>query len=397
MLTRIASVLLSINCAFCVKNSTEPVSFQAKEKGNYNILELWYDKPAAEWTQALPVGNGRLGAMVFGGIKKERIQLNEDSIWAGPPVPHAKEGMYEAMVQTRELLFKGQYERAEKVAQASLPPRIAPRSHQTLGDLNLTFDIEGEVSNYRRELNLNTAIATTTFVIEGVYYKREVFSSPVDQVLIIRLSADKSKKVSVKADLSRPADYNLRVNWKDMLEMHGQVTQDGKHKGVLYTAFCKAKADGGRVNIKNGQLNVRNANAVTLYIAAETDYNAKEPFKPLPKEYTRKLCQKQIEQAVGKSYKQLRESHITEHQRLFGRVQMDLGSSESSSKPTDQRLAAVKNGEDDPALATLYFQYGRYLLISSSRPGTLPANLQGIWNEHIEAPWNADYHININL
>jgi alpha-L-fucosidase 2 len=390
------AILLGLFIFGC-QSLMEPTSSRQQDEEDFKNLQLWYDKPAEEWTQALPVGNGRLGAMVFGGIQKERIQLNEDSVWAGPPVPEAKEGMFEAIEQTRELIFKGQYSEAEEVAQQSLPPRIAPRSHQTLGDLYLTFPIQPNVSEYRRELNLDTAIAATTFIADGVSYRRQVFSSPVDQVLVVRLTADQPKKISVKADMTRPVDYQTNAKGKDTLEMYGQISQDGKHKGVRYSALCKAKTEGGTISSKGTTLDIRNADTVTFYIAAATDYNAKEPSKPLSKGYAHQLCQKQLEQAVQKPYKELSESHIAGHQRLFGRVQMDLGSSQISSGPTDQRLAAVKNGEDDPALATLYFQYGRYLLISSSRPGTLPANLQGIWNEHIDAPWNADYHININL
>jgi alpha-L-fucosidase 2 len=388
---KISDFDLGVN-PFAGQDAVKP-KIQVKSKN----LQLWYDKPATQWTQALPVGNGRLGAMVFGGIEKERIQLNEDSVWAGPPFPEAKEGMFEAIEQTRELIFNGQYQEAERVAQESLPPRIAPRSHQTLGDLHLTFPIEADVSKYRRELNLDTAIAATTFIVDGVRYRREVFSSPIDQVLVVRLTADQLKKISVKADIDRPVDYQTAAITNDTLEMQGQISQNGKHKGVRYMAMCKAKTEGGTILAKGTALDIRNADTVTLYITAATDYNAKEPFKPFPKEYARQLCQKQLEQAVQRSYNQLRESHIAEHQRLFGRVRIDLGSSKNISKPTDQRLEAVKNGDDDPALAALYFQYGRYLLISSSRPGTLPANLQGIWNEHIAAPWNADYHTNINL
>jgi alpha-L-fucosidase 2 len=305
--------------------------------------------------------------------------------------------MFEAIEQARELIFKGRYSEAERVAQESLPPRIAPRSHQTLGDLQLTFAIQGDVSEYRRELNLDTAIAATMFTVDGVNYRREVFSSPVDQVLVVHLTADQPRKISVKADMTRPVDYSTDAITNDTLEMHGQISQDGKHKGVRYAALCKAKTKGGTISSKGGTLDIHNADTVTLYITAATDYNLKEPSKPLPKEYAGQLCRKQLEQAARKSHKKLRENHIAEHQRLFSRVKMYLGSSEISSRPTDQRLMAVKAGEDDPALATLYFQYGRYLLISSSRLGTLPANLQGIWNEHIDAPWNADYHININL
>lgn len=396
-LIRIVAVVFLLNSASCVERSVEQASDKVQGRVDIKSQLLWYDKPASKWVEALPVGNGRLGAMVFGRAEKERIQLNEESVWAGPPYPEAKEGMYEAIEETRKLIFAGQYQKAEQTAQASLPPRISPRSHQTLGDLNLTFDIEGEMSGYRRQLNLNTAIATTTFAADGVKYSREVFSSPVDQVLVVRITADQPKKISVKAALSRPVDFDVHAIGDDMLEMYGQVTQKGKHKGVMYSAICKARADGGTVSSNGSALDIRNANSVTLYLAAATDYNKENPFKPLPKKHASRLCKKQISQAIRKSYLNLRNSHVAEHHRLFGRVQMDLGSTEISSLPTDQRLKAVKDGKDDPALATLYFHYGRYLLICSSRPGTLPANLQGIWNEHIAAPWNADYHTNINL
>ncbi|MCK5563759.1 MAG: glycoside hydrolase family 95 protein, partial [Planctomycetes bacterium] len=396
-LIRIVAVVFLLNSASCVEQPVEQASDKVRNRENLNSQLLWYDKPASKWVEALPVGNGRLGAMVFGSVEKERIQLNEDSVWAGPPYPKAREGMYEAIEETRKLIFEGRYQKAEHTAQASLPPRISPRSHQTLGDLNLTFDIEGDISNYRRQLNLNTAVATTTFEANGVHYKREVFSSPVDQVLVVRITADQPKKISVKAAMSRPADFDVRAIGKDMLEMYGQVTQNKKHKGVIYSAICKAKAEGGKVEIINKSLDVRDADSVTFYLAAATDYNKANPFKPMPKKHAPKLCKKQIAQAIRKSYSNLRNRHAAEHYRLFGRVQMDLGTTEISSLPTDQRLKAVKNGKDDPALATLYFNYGRYLLISSSQPGTLPANLQGIWNDYTRAPWNADYHTNINL
>ncbi len=396
-LIRIVAVVFLLNSASCVEQSAEQASDKGRGRGYLNSQLLWYDKPASKWIEALPVGNGRLGAMVFGSVEKERIQLNEGSVWAGPPYPQAREGMYEAIEETRKLIFAGQYQKAEHTAQASLPPRIAPMSHQTLGDLNLTFDIEGEVSGYRRELDLNTAIVTTTFEANGVFYKREVFSSPIDQVLVVRLTADQPKKISVKTALSRPVDFDVHAVGEDMLEMYGQITQKGKHKGVIYSAVCKAMADGGKVEIINKSLDVRDADSVTFYLAAATDYNKENPFKPLPEKHASRLCKKQIAQAIRKPYLNLRNSHVAEHHRLFGRVQMHLGTTEISSLPTDQRLKAVKNGKDDPALATLYFQYGRYLLISSSRPGTLPANLQGIWNHHTAAPWNADYHTNINL
>lgn len=359
-------------------------------------LLLWYQQPTEKWTQALPVGNGRLGAMVFGGIEKERIQLNEDSVWAGPPVPEAKDGMFEAIEKTRELLFQGQYQKAEKTAQRSLPPRISPRSHQTLGDLHLTFDLQGETSEYRRQLDLATAVATTTFIADGVSYKREVFASPVDDVLAVRLTADKPASISVEIGLSRPENAIIETAGSDALVMYGQAAQGDKHKGVKYHCRLQAFAQSGKVTANESTLTVTKADSVTLLIAAATDYNAPSPTSPLTRDLGA-VCQKTISRANQKSYKDLYSDTVTEHQKLFDRVQMDLGRTDAADKPTDERLKAVKTGKADPSLATLYFQYGRYLLICSSRPGTLPANLQGLWNEHIAAPWNADYHTNINL
>lgn len=377
--------------------SFTPICQASSNAINSEKLALWYQQPAEKWEQALPVGNGRLGAMVFGGIKNERIQLNEDSVWAGPPVPQAQDGMFEGIQKSRDLIFDEKYAEAEKAAQRILPPRIAPRSHQTLGDLLLDFDLKGEVSQYRRELNLDTAVATTTFIVDGVRYTRRVFSSPVDQVLVIRLTADKPAKLSLKAALDRPADYCVHATSDDTLQMHGQVSHKGKHLGVHYVSLCHAKIKGGKIISRETSLDIQNADTVTLFLAAGTDYNPQNPSSPLPQEKVLQTCQNHLKNALQKSFTKLNDDHISEHQRLFRRVKLDLGQTDISSQPTDQRLNAVKKGAVDPALATLYFQYGRYLLISSSRPGTLPANLQGLWNKHIAAPWNADYHININM
>ncbi|MEN8126723.1 MAG: glycoside hydrolase family 95 protein [Planctomycetota bacterium] len=361
-----------------------------------NKLTLWYQQPAQKWVQALPVGNGRLGAMVFGSIEKERIQLNEDSVWAGPPVPQAQEGMYEGLQKTRDLIFKEQYTEAEKAAQSILPPRISPRSHQTLGDLHLTFDLQGEASDYRRQLDLDTAVATTTFSVDGVRYKREVFASPVDEVLAVRLSADKPASISVEIGLSRPENAVIESTGSDTLVMYGRAAQGNKQKGVKYHCRLQAFAQSGQISANEKTLTVSKADSVTLLIAAATDYNAQSPKSPLTRDLGG-LCQTTIAQANIKPYDKLRADTVAAHQRPFNRVQLDLGRTDAADKPTDQRLRAVKKGQADPSLATLYFQYGRYLLICSSRPGTLPANLQGLWNEHIAAPWNADYHININM
>ena len=362
-------------------------------------LSLWYEQPASEWTQALPVGNGRLGAMVFGKINDEIIQLNEDTLWAGPPIPQPIEGAREYIDQARKLFFEGKYTQGQKLIQQNvMSERISPRSNQTLGNLKISIpaDNSAESTDYRRSLNLNTAVAKTTFTHNNVKYTRQVFSSPIDQVLVVHITADKPGAISINIDLDRPADFQTKAQSPDTLTMTGQASHEGKHKGVKYHAQLKAKTKGGKTSVLNNSLSIRNADTVTLYLAAATDYNKTDPFKPLT-ENLASICKKQIKAASRKPYKKLKADHIAAHQKLFKRVALDLGKSPNPDLPTDQRLNAVKQGTPDPDLVALYFQYGRYLLICSSRPGCMPANLQGIWNKDIKAPWNADYHININL
>ncbi len=363
---------------------------------NAQETTLWYNKPAEKWMEALPVGNGRLGAMVFGGIEKETIQLNEESVWAGPPVPENREGAWKSIEKAREAIFNGKYVQSDSIMQTDvLSPRIAPRSYQTLGNLNLDFQLEGKAENYRRELNLDKAIAKTSFTLNGVNYTREVFSSPVDQVIVVKLSADKPKSISIDLGLDRPADFEVATVGKNKIRMFGQASQKGKHLGVKYEAQLLALPKGGKTVAENGQIKISNANSVYLFIAAATDYNANDPYSPLTHKLS-DVCAEQLKAVSKKSIDKIEADHQTEHQRLFRRVVLNLGSG-NTELPTNERLAAIKQGADDPGLMQLFFQYGRYLLISSSRPGNLPANLQGIWNNHLSAPWNSDFHTNINF
>ena len=386
----LGGIILLNSCATPVSN---PSAIKTDDS-----LCLWYDKPAQKWDQALPVGNGRLGAMVFGGVEAERIQLNEDSLWAGPPVPQPKADVYENLQKARQMLFENRQAEAESfIAHNVLAGEIKPRSYQPLGDLHLAFDLpKSKVSNYRRQLNLDTAIATTSFTIDNTTYTRQVFSSPIDQTLIIHLSTDKPKAVNLEIALDRPADFETKALGSNTLSMAGQAQHDGQHKGVFYYALLKAGAQGGKIIAKENHLVIQAADSAVIYLAAATDYNKKSPYNPLTTDLA-KQCQKQIAAAQKKDYTTLQNDHIREHQRLFERVSLDLGGKDKQPIPTDQRLEAVKQGGDDPDLVALYFQYGRYLLISSSRPGDMPANLQGIWSDGIKAPWNADYHININI
>ncbi|HWV99721.1 MAG TPA: glycoside hydrolase family 95 protein [Candidatus Acidoferrum sp.] len=356
-------------------------------------LTLWYRQPAAKWEEALPAGNGRLGAMVFGGVTNERVQLNENTIWAGPPYPEPKPGGPAVIALARQLFFAGKYSEGEKLIERQLlPPAVEPRSYQPLGDLQVAFGHTGEISGYRRELNLSTGIATTVYRADGVTYKREVFATRADDLVVVQLSADKPRKISCTVSLTRP-DSEIVTGGSDTVVLTGQAAHGHEHKGVSFEAHLCAHARNGTIQAEASSLEVVGADAVTLVLAAATDYNQTEPSKPLTRGLGRRCEQDLI--AATKGYLHLRQASIAAHQRLFNRVSFDLGP--APDKPTDERLDAVWRGDSDPALAALYLQYGRYLLLGSSRPGGLPANLQGLWNEHMRAPWNSDYHININL
>jgi alpha-L-fucosidase 2 len=354
-----------------------------------NELKLWYRQPAQEWVEALPIGNGRLGAMVFGGVQSERLQLNEDTLWSGKPIERDKPDAAKYLPEARRLLFEGKYAEGQKLVQEKIMGlRLEKGNHcyQTLGDLELSFETQGEVSDYRRELDLDTAIASVTCRIGNATFTREVFSSPVHQVIVVHLTCDKPGMVTFDAQLSRPGGASVSVA-SDSITMNGQA-DDGEGNGVTFETGLQVIPQGGKVLAKDGKaIRVENADSVILLLAAATSYRGDEPHK---------VCQQQLSEAIEKSYQELRQAHITEHQRLFRRVHLYLGES-GADLPTDERLEAMKQGGEDPELIAQYFQFGRYLLISSSRPGCMAANLQGIWADGLEPPWNSDYHININI
>lgn len=360
-----------------------------QSRQGWDDLKLWYDEPAAQWTEALPVGNGRLGAMVFGTVDTEQLQLNEDTVWAGKPVERDRVGAYKHLAEARRLIFEGKYVEGQRIMQREFMGERLIRSYQTLGDLQLRFPMgQGLITNYRRQLNLDTATASVSYQAGDATFTREVFASPVDRCIVVRLSCDRRANISFDASLSRPADFIVETVPPDRIVMIGQAAQDGEHKGVRFEAQLKIITEGGKLTTTREGLRVLGANAATLLIVAATDYRGDDP---------RTLCDEYLAAASKKKYNTLRRAHVAEHRRLFRRVSLDLGSAASLEKPTDERLEAVKKGVDDPDLCALYFQFGRYLLISSSRPGCMPANLQGLWNPHIKAPWNCDYHININV
>lgn len=511
---------------------------------------LWYSKPAdveSGWTSALPIGNGRLGAMVFGGVTLERLQLNEDTVWAGPPVPEQPESAAAGVQEARRLLWEGKIAEAERVVKEKvLGPRISPRSHQTLGDLFVEMfdaggkpglsrdvggwkrsevialkdgkvatpaewtgtamddakwsDADGEkgmsiperstvvfrtavelsedeaamgskgavielspiddqsavfingvevgrttawneafrldikggtlkagkntiavaatniggvgrmatrvkissptlTEGYKRSLDMRTGEATTEFVLDGVRYTRRVVASKPGEVVAMEIEASAAGKLNFDTWLWRQMDARFAIEGNE-LHMTGRASQGtdqngmARHPGVAFDSVARVIAPGATVKSENGRLHVRGATKATIVLAARTNYNAEDPKRALDLDRA-KACREQIDRA-GIEYAKIRGAAAKDHGSLYGRVDLTLASSKNT-EATDERLAKVRTGGTDVGLEELIFNYGRYLLIGSSRPGDMPANLQGIWNEHIDAPWNADYHTNINL
>ena len=361
-------------------------------------IVLWYRQPAEKWVEALPIGNGRLGAMVFGRIPKERIQLNEDTVWAGTPSDRNNPEALKSLPEIRRLLMAGQPREAEALADKTMigiPRRLPP--YQSLGDLWLRFSSQTDARDYRRELNLDTGIAGVSYRVGDARFAREVFSSAVDRVLVVRLTCDKPKMISFSATLNRQQDSKTETVAPDRVALSGEaIAGDDRHAeyknlgGVKFCAVLQAVLEGGKVNTSGDQVTVEGADAAALLLAASTDYRSKEP---------RQACERDLA-AAKKSYAELRAAHIADHQKIFRRVELTLtGSSDTqdlTSVPTDERLRRVQQGGTDSQLVTQYFQFGRYLLMACSRPGTLPATLQGIWNESMAPPWDSKYTININ-
>jgi alpha-L-fucosidase 2 len=371
-----------------------PLISSASEGADSAALKLWYDKPAAEWVEALPVGNGRLAAMVFGGTASERLQLNEDTLYAGGPYDPTNPEALAALPEARRLIFEGRYKEAnDLIGKKMMARHIKQMPFQPVGDLSLNFPGHEAAADYRRELDLDTAVASVAYTVGGVRHAREVFSSPVDQVIVVRLTADRPGQLSFTASMQTPQEATITTESGNTLVMRGRNGDSSGIKGVLkYQARARVFAEGGKTSADGGSVSVTNADAATILIAAATSYRSYKEVTGDPEQ----LVASYLKKASARRYAQMRAEHVREHQRLFRRVRLDLGSSDAASLPTDRRVVNFAEGKEDPQLAALYFQYGRYLLISSSRPGTQPANLQGVWNDKMTPPWESKYTININ-
>ncbi|HEY3320986.1 MAG TPA: glycoside hydrolase family 95 protein [Planctomycetota bacterium] len=365
---------------------------------------LWYTHPADKWENALPVGNGRLGAMVFGRTDEERIALNEDTFWSGGPYSQTVRGGAKALPVLQRLVFAGEYLKAHRLfGRYFMGQPVEQMKYQALGDLILKFGQSGRVKNYRMELDLDQAIVRVSYQQNGARFVREIFCSAVDQVIVIRLSCDKPKRLSFTAELrgcrntahSNYGDDYFRMDaaGSDGLVVRGKSADYlGVEGRVRHVTRLKVVADNGRVSTEDARLFVSDADAVTFYIAAATNVVSYKDLSADPEARVSGVLKK----IRRKTYAQIREAHTRDHQKLFRRVSVDLGSTRQSFLPTDERRKRF-TGADDPNLAALCLQYGRYLLIASSRPGTQPANLQGIWNASMNPPWDSKFTTNINL
>jgi alpha-L-fucosidase 2 len=371
-------------------------------------LTLFYTNAAVKWTEALPIGNGRLGAMIFGGVEREHLQLNEGTLWAGGPYDPNNTNALAALPESRKLVFDGKFDEAHRLISSNMmavPIREMP--YETVGDLWLGFPTNAMIEDYRRNLDLDTAVATVSYTANGVHFKREIFSSPVDQVIVIHLTADKPGQISFTAGMTTPQKAtvtNVNVSTLVMGGINGDAR--GINGALKFQARVLVTAQGGQLSgnsrfrsatITNDAWTFRHdiivsgADSATLLIAAATSYKNYHDVSGNPEITT----ESQIAFASMKSYDKLLKAHIAEHQKLFRRVKLDLGTTDSMKLPTDVRIAHFADG-NDPQLATIYFQFARYLLICCSRPGGQPATLQGLWNDSMTPPWDSKYTININ-
>jgi alpha-L-fucosidase 2 len=324
--------------------------------------------------------------MVFGALERERIQLNEDTLWSGAVREVNNSAASKHLGLVRELLFQGKPREAIQVADRYLmgnPKTLKP--YQSLGDLRLDLPGHGAAADYERELDLDRGVVSVSYRVGEVRYRREVFASHPDQVLVVRLTCSKPGGLTVFATLDREREFVSSGRPPNQLVMHGQLDRG---KGLEYQAVLQAAPEGGQVFAPGQRLEVRGANAVTLVLSAATSFGGQDAGE---------VSEEQAAKAARKSYAALLAAHLGDYQPLIRRVQLELGGEEAAAQPTDERLAKVKAGGEDPHLVALYFQFGRYLLLASSRPGDLPANLQGLWAEGMNPPWNSDYHLNINL
>ena len=364
-------------------------------------LKLWYNEPASEWEEALPLGNGRLGVMVFGNPSNERIQLNDDSMWPGDIGWDHPDGSKDDIEDIRELLIEGKNSEADQLMVEKFSRLGVTRSHQTLGELFINFNHQN-ITEYRRELDLNNAISRVSYKSDGHLVTEKAFVSFPHRAIIIEFSSEAEEGLNGKVSLSRPEDDGhptaaAFTNDDMLLVLQGMVTQRGGQfnseaapilEGVKFETWLLIENTGGEVIRGEDYLELKKVKKATFYLVSNSSWYH-EDFEEQNK--------KDLALLKGRDVEVLEQEHVRDYQSLFSRVELKLGDQSLDHLPTNTRLERMKLDSLDLGMEALLFQYGRYLLIGSSRVGTNPANLQGLWNQHIKAPWNADYHLNINL
>lgn len=393
----LATTIISITCS----NQFRPSHHELTDMNPATVL--WYDKPAEIWRHAVPVGNGRLGAMVFGRTDVEKIQFNEETYWSGGPYNTSVKGGHKKLDELQKLIFEGKYYQAHRIyGRYLMGYPVEQQKYQSTGDLILKFPSESVITEYVHKLDLDEAISTVSYMQDGVRFKREVFSTPIDQVIVVRLTADQPGKLSFIANLNgyrnnAHSNYATDYYYKDGYGQDGLILTGksadylGIEGKIRYEARVKALPEGGTMKVDDVHLIIDEADAVTLYIAAATNFVNYKNVSGNPK----KRIEAVLSDLEERTYDQIKTDHIAEHQKYFQRVDLDLGSKGNAFLPTDQRILKCDT-ENDPSMAALCFQYGRYMLIASSRPGTQPANLQGIWNDKMNPNWDSKYTTNIN-
>ena len=390
---------------------------EAENSATQSDLRLWYRQPAREWTEALPIGNGRLGAMMFGGLTEERLQLNEDTLWSGCPKKWNNPNAQNYLPVVRRLVMdEEKYVEADAACQHMQGPYN--ESYEPLGNLRIKFAGTEKAEAYRRELDLDTATARVGYRVDGVDFVREVFISAPDQVMVVRLTAGAPGRVSCAVSLDTPHPF-LQQTSENGIRLEGKAPShsepnyigsdnpvawdETEGKGMRFCAEVRVVARGGKTSqaaagdgISPGFVSVENADEVMLLFSAATGFRRFDQQPDLPAAAISQRCAQMLDAAARKTYAELRAAQIADHQKLFRRVALDLGA-QPNDQPTDERLKAEDAAAADPALLALYFQYGRYLLICSSRPGTQPANLQGVWNQEMRPPWSSNWTANINV
>ncbi|MEN2412255.1 glycoside hydrolase family 95 protein [Flavobacterium mesophilum] len=360
-------------------------------------LKLTYDKPATNWNEALPIGNGKLGAMVFGGVSQEHLQLNEETIWAGEPGNNVPKNTFDSIQKIRRLLNESKFEEAQNLSNKTYP-RAVPKDlnygvpYQTMGDLYLDFKEHQNFKNYSRTLDIENAISTVSYEVDGVIFKREIFSSFADNVIVIKLSSSKKGKLNFNISLASPhLKKSIFTSDHHLIATGTSSSWENKTGKINFKTEIIPVLKGGKLTSSSDQLTISGADEVVVYLSIGTNFKKYNDISGNPDEKVSKY----LKNALSKKYNDELKAHIQTYQKYFNRVSLNLGTSEQAKKPTDIRIKEFANSSD-PALVALYFQFGRYLLISSSQPGTQPATLQGIWNYQLNPSWDSKYTVNIN-